>query len=248
MKKRSGRIISILTALMVALGIFFAAPLTAYAADNTIYLKGSGNNFNGDSWSNLFYLGGAEAYSDPSVWHLVYSENVNNVSAMQLTFTNGEVFNWLPAMGFSRNNGGNNPGWVIVAPPDWELDYIDKGNNQNESGCFVIASDGGQFNVSGFHKGHGTPPPPELYGQIEVPKWVDGISIIDWLLDGDYDLEFISSLFDDITFELYAANADGTAYNPADFIAYGAINVGGVIQFFNGSEQVDVGPGWYALV
>jgi hypothetical protein len=86
---------------------------------------------------------------------------------MQVTFTNGEIFEWVPKMGPSVNGGSNNMGWIIIAPCDWEIAYINKGNN-NESGSFVNTTEGGnpQFNISGFNKGTTTPPPPPNYNGI----------------------------------------------------------------------------------
>ncbi|MDR1992740.1 MAG: InlB B-repeat-containing protein [Nitrososphaerota archaeon] len=123
--------------------------------NQTLYLKGTGSSFNSAGWQNIFYLDNAQQAANPSVWHLVYSgNNIAAVSDMQITFTNGEVFTWTPDMGFSTNAGGNNPGWIIVAPCDWVIAYIDRGNN-NVSGSFLVTeeTDSVNFNVSGFHKG-----------------------------------------------------------------------------------------------
>ena len=121
----------------------------------TIYLKGSGNSFKED-WSNVFEVAPAYPATTPNVWHLVYSgKNISAVTSVQITFTNGKVWNWKPCMGFSVNGGGNNFGWVIKAPYDWEIAYIDKGNN-NVSGSFLLTEEAGnsvQFNISGFQKG-----------------------------------------------------------------------------------------------
>jgi hypothetical protein len=75
---------------------------------------------------------------------------------MQLTFTNSKVFKWDASMWPSTNNGSNNPGWVIVAPYDWKIAYINSGNN-NESGSFLVTNESGNlnFNISGYHKGSG---------------------------------------------------------------------------------------------
>ena len=133
----------------------------------TIYLKGSGSSFNKAGWTNVFYVDEAATAQNPSVWHLVYTgDNVGAIASMQLEFTNGEVFEWEPAMGFSRNAGGNNPGWVIVAPADWQLAYVNSGNN-NASGCFVVTAESGNlnFNISGFHQGT---PDPVPNGSLKV--------------------------------------------------------------------------------
>lgn len=156
--------------VLLVLAMIFGLSAVALSAkiaveDQTIYLKGSGKDFK-EVWENLFYLGGAEDIADPNLWHLVYSgDNSYDVTYMQLKFTNGEGFEWKPDNGFSWNGGGNNWGWVIAAPSDWELDYVDKGNN-NDSECFLRTIDTGNvnFNISGFHQGK-----PDLkYGSLEV--------------------------------------------------------------------------------
>ena len=125
------------------------------AKSQTVYLKGSGNSFNGDGWKNTFKVT-ENVGQYPNVWHLVYTGNnfKPDVTAMQLTFTNGEVFEWTPDMGPSVNGGGNNPGWVIYAPYDWAIAYVDKGN-KNESGSWLITNDTKNinFNISGFTAG-----------------------------------------------------------------------------------------------
>ncbi|MCL1873510.1 MAG: hypothetical protein FWF85_05275 [Clostridiales bacterium] len=157
--------------VLLVLAMIFGLSVTALSAriaeaDQTIYLKGTGSNFT-EVWQNIFCLGeDDDRGSDPNVWHLVYSgKDVGLISEMQLKFKNGEVFEWDPSMGFSVNGGGNNPGWVIVAPSDWELDYVNKGNN-NESGCFLTTSESGNinFNISGFHPGKADP----KYGSLKV--------------------------------------------------------------------------------
>lgn len=131
------------------------------AAGNFVYLKGDGSKFDGSGWKNTFAM--TEELGDyPSVWHLVYSGDFKNVTYMQITFKNGEVFEWTTDMGPSVNNGGNNPGWVIYAPYDWEIDYVNKGNN-NQSNSFLktVESKGNpNFNISGFSKGKPNDPPP----------------------------------------------------------------------------------------
>ena len=151
----------------ISLALVFAMVGSAFAQNTTtVYLKGSGVEFN-EIWQNEFVVGDIEAGSTPSVWHLVYNKNVNDVTYMQLEFTNGVIWTWEPDMGFSVNGGGNNPGWVIVAPYDWELAYVDRGNN-NESGCYLetkASGNGLNFNISGFTKGAAAPivePEPEL--------------------------------------------------------------------------------------
>ena len=163
MKKRL-----IYIALAFAVILTLAVPAIAATGVQTIYLKGSGSKFD-EKWKNVFTMDGD--YSGtlaPAVWHLVYSgKNFSDVTDMQITFTNGAVFNWTPIMGPSVNNGGNNPGWVIEAPFGWEIAYVDKGNN-NMSGSFVVTKDtkNVQFNISGSSKGVG------LYFEI-VKTWFD---------------------------------------------------------------------------
>jgi hypothetical protein len=103
----------------------------------------------------VFYLGGAdEFYPTPTVWHLIYTGDVSEIVSMTITFTNGEVLNWYPSQGFSTNEGGNNPGWVIAAPFNWVIDYVNQGNN-NERGSFIVTTDSGnpQFNITGHNIG-----------------------------------------------------------------------------------------------
>jgi len=87
-----------------------------------------------ENFTNKFLVG----VTDPSVgsvayWHFVdssHSQSDPHVSAMTVIFnTNGipagaddqVTFTWDPSMGFSRNPGGNNPGWVVVTPLGWTL-------------------------------------------------------------------------------------------------------------------------------
>lgn len=139
--------------LLATLSVFaflFAMTASAFATD--VYLKGTGNPF-GEEWNNVFYMT-EEVGETPNVWHIVYTGGVDTITAMQLEFTNGEVFTWEPDMGFSVNGGGNNPGWIIVAPYDWFLAYKNTGN-KNDSGCVLTTTEKepGQFNISGFNKG-----------------------------------------------------------------------------------------------
>jgi len=213
------------------------------SAAQTIYLKGSGNEFT-DKWLNVFYLGGSEEHGNPQVWHLVYTGNdPAAISSMQLTFNkDGDeewsyVFNWTQEDGFSTNQGGNNPGWVIIAPYDWELDYIDKGNS-NESGCFLITSEDGNinFNVSGYHKGTPPPPPPELYGGFSVIKYVDGIHINMWIEESEYTIgQLIRG------FNLYRVSGPGAGIAGLTPIAFTTIDDAGGIGFTN------IPDGWYAI-
>ena len=145
-------------AIVIALAMVLSLGVSLFAdGGQTIYLKGSGNNFKVDGWNNIFVIGDAEEADDPNVWHIVYTgNNPGAITYMQLEFTNEFVFVWDPSLGFSTNGGGNNPGWVIVAPYDWILAYVNSGNN-NESNCYVVTDEGGNlnFNISGYHKGSG---------------------------------------------------------------------------------------------
>jgi hypothetical protein len=215
----------------------------------TVYLKGSGSNFNKGGWENLFFAGfeDEEAYdaylekgNTPNVWHLVYSGKViQSVTSMQVTFTNGVVFKWDPNMGFSVNGGSNNFGWVIVAPYDWTIAYIDKGNNNN-SDSFVVTTETSnvQFNISGFQAGG----PPKYHGELTLHKTVDGVLIAEWDLDG----VGINDVIDDIYFELYKAATDAGG-NPTGIDGQ-AIGVTGLDNdsniTFKCKEELS---GWYAV-
>ena len=137
--------------------------------NQTIYLKGSGNNFDGAGWTNTFKVAD-DLGQYPSVWHIVYTGNTfADVTYIQITFKNGKGFYWLPSMGPSVNNGGNNRGWVIYAPYDWEIAYVNKGNN-NESDSFLKTNDSGNvnFNISGYSKGKPNDTTVETKGSLEV--------------------------------------------------------------------------------
>jgi len=136
-------------------------PAPAAAPTQTIYLKGSGSGFDASGWQNPFFVDGAT--KDNQCWHLVYSgKNIAMVTSMQISFVdkNGgpaaTTFNWTPAMDFSSNGGGNNLGWVIYAPDNFKIAYVDKGNN-NTSDSFVATAETGniQFNISGYKAGCG---------------------------------------------------------------------------------------------
>jgi len=133
----------------------------------TTYLKGSGSNGNFDNWTNPFTAGEAEKDETYQAWHIVFSgKDMSVITEMQIAFTNGEVFIWNKKDGFSTNGGGNNLGWILYAPADWKIDYINKGNN-NESGSFVVygeseiknANNNAQFNISGYQAGKEKPDP-----------------------------------------------------------------------------------------
>ncbi|MCL1840012.1 DUF4816 domain-containing protein [Candidatus Saccharibacteria bacterium] len=250
MKKLStfkrGKILTRLTSAICALALVFVAAMPAInvaAASNTIYLKGSGSSFKDEGWRNVFYVNDeVKSATYPNVWHLVYTgDDFSDVSEMQLTFTNGAVFNWTPDMGPSVNNGGNNPGWVIVAPYDWSIAYVDKGNN-NASDSFLVTNDKSNvnFNISGFNKGKENDPSIPS-GYITIQKTVGGELFGTWTTDVGVDAE---TLIAGMNFSLYKANPTGTAYDSADFITDGIIDIDGTITF----TGLDLEPGWYAVV
>ncbi|MCL2859661.1 MAG: hypothetical protein FWF46_03660 [Oscillospiraceae bacterium] len=217
-----------------------AAPNTD--VNQTIYLKGSGSNFSKDGWSNVFYLGDSANATDPSVWHLVYSgNNFAAITNMQITFTNGEVFKWTSDMGPSTNGGGNNPGWVIVAPAGWQIAYVDKGNNNN-SDSFVVTKESGniQFNISGFHNGTADPDKPQPHDTkilVKIEKSVDGVNIVDWAKTNNINISDLSKY---MSFELYAINTDESL---GDLVANGTIGTDGKIDFGSITN-----PGSYKVV
>ena len=188
----------------------------------TIYLKGSGSSFSADGWTNTFdmkdYCGATyEPGATPSVWHLVASPSPDGMVSMQITFTNGKVFNWDPIMDYSYNGGKNNPGWVIIAPYDWKIAYVDSGNN-NVSGSFLVATGKvNNFNISGFTQGKQDDP------KLQINKiWLDS--------DGNP-----MSAPDGVqaTFNIYAA---------ADFDFDNGVAYDGVT-----AVKADVSPGAYQL-
>jgi len=124
---------------------------------------------------------------------------------MQITFTNGKVFTWTPDMGPSVNGGGNNMGWVIYAPIDFAIAYVDKGNN-NQSGSFLVTTENGnpQFNISGYSPGF-----QPVKGSIKITKTVDGINIVAWAGQNGIDL---SKLI--VSFDLYDSNGSLVASKP----------------------------------
>jgi len=142
----------------------------AAQAQQTIYLKGTGTDFNKSGWQNVFEMTD-DCGQYPRVWHLVYTgDKINEITYMQISFNNGDyVFEWEPRMGFSRNAGGNNPGWIIVAPYGWAIDYVNSGNN-NRSDSFLVTNESGNinFNISGYNAGKPDDPPIPSFGTITV--------------------------------------------------------------------------------
>ncbi|MCL2472869.1 MAG: prealbumin-like fold domain-containing protein [Treponema sp.] len=202
------------------------------SADQTIYLKGSGSQFAWENWKNVFFVDGATMANQG--WHLVYSgKNFNAITSMQITFTNGVVFNWTPDMGPSVNGGDNNMGWVIYAPDDYVIAYVNKGNN-NESGSFLTTTESGNlnFNISGYKPGSGTPENPDTKGWISFVKKMapeyDGYDFSDIIVNGQH----ASITIDAFEFDLYKAGVD-------DPVLTGIHPVNGIVKV------TDLDPGEY---
>lgn len=228
------------TSLALDFSLQLQAPLAQDAAlTQPIYLKGDGNHFDLGGWQNIFYPAGpgVDVGEHPTIWHLVYTgDNPSDIVSMQLDFGDNGIWKWTPDMGFSTNEGGNNPGWVIVAPADWTLFGVKNGVSQN----FLVTKDmsNPQFNISGYTKG--TPDIPVVpKGTINLQKYVDGIDIAAWLTD-NYGLT--KSLSDFIEcFNLYSVTGDGASYDSTNLVDSQALDLAGTIKF---SELAD---GWYAV-
>ncbi|MDR0493898.1 MAG: InlB B-repeat-containing protein [Nitrososphaerota archaeon] len=231
--------IAIMLALVVScFAVLATTSASAEAGGRNIYLKGEGSNFK-EQWNNVFYLTAgengicdftnnpleADVGSNPNVWHLVYTGNeFDAVCLMQLTFTNGERFLWFDDMGPSTNGGGNNLGWVIVAPADWKIDYVNKGND-NESGSFVYTNESGNinFNISGFHKGTPDGTEPTTYTVTYDENGGDGIGCAIPVEDGAVHVVFDAEEGGAGEKEYYmfagwtiAEDETGTIYNAGD--------------------------------
>jgi hypothetical protein len=157
------KLISLALALSMILAL--AAPTLAAPATSDIYLKGeSKGNFN-EVWSNIIYLGDMDnGYEEYQVWHIVYTGELcvkksnppvltGEVTAMQLDFTIGDgtkyVWNWVDAgRPVSINGGGNNYGWVIVAPLGWKLT---SGNSVHKSFLTTTNTKNVNFNISNYN-------------------------------------------------------------------------------------------------
>ncbi|MCL2135812.1 MAG: hypothetical protein FWH37_09785, partial [Candidatus Bathyarchaeota archaeon] len=251
MNKNIKKLFSTIIMLALITGCFAAMPLAANAAGQTIYLKGTGSDFD-EQWQNIFYVGDADTASDPNVWHLVYTDkkNINDVTEMQITFTNGHTFKWIPDMGFSTNNAGNNPGWVIVAPCDWEI-YIGQDNN-NESGSYVVTEGSGnpQFNISGFHKG--SDPDQPHNDVMALAKYVEGEIITEWLSKSKYSQKEQDDIVKGMVFSLYAAEGKNIRVERSGaLMALGNLNPDGSITFDVADVRTLRGDntirGWYAV-
>ena len=227
----------------------FAMVLPAVAEEaQTIYLKGDlrESNFNEKAWQNTFKITD-DVGENPRVWHIVYTGDVNQVTAMQLDFGDNDIWEWNPSMGFSTNQGDNNQGWVVLAPFGWKIEYVNKGNN-NESNSFVVTNDTSnpQFNISSY-KG-GKQDDPVVKGELKIKKYVDGTFIGEWLanLNEDEIREIISN--DLIKFEVYAVEFDGDD-NFAQEVGMGFLREDGTIEFQSNEDGTNkFVPGWYAIV
>jgi hypothetical protein len=228
--------------LLVAVMVFAMALPVVAEENQVIYLKGSGSNFN-ETWNNTFKVT-ENVGENPNVWHIVYTgKNVNQITAMQLDFGDNGIWQWNPSMGFSTNRGGNNPGWVVLAPADWDIVYIDRGNNNN-SNSFVVTTETGNinFNISGFHKGT----PDIIKGELDITKHVEGAFIGEWFADKSD--EEITEIIDSITFEVYAVDFDGDE-NLMSLVGLGFLNPDGYITFLSNEDGSNrFVPGWYAII
>jgi len=118
----------------------------------TIYLKsgaGGGDDVN-KSWANAFYVGALNQGEEKALWRLTYTGDLSSVISMRLEFTNGEIFDWTPDMGFSADENGSGECWVIIGPSDWVLNNAGVGGGKM-SACYIIVPDTGkgQFNLNG---------------------------------------------------------------------------------------------------
>ena len=242
MKKR-------ILAIVLALAVVLCMSGLVYAAtddEQKVYLKASGNKFEA-GWQNEFKVV-PDVGDNPQVWHLVYAGQANfaNVTRMQLEFIDsaGEQFiwHWTSDMGPSLNPGGNNPGWVIIAPYDWQLVYAKDGAGGKDK-SYLMTKDGGNvnFNISGYKKGSGGG--GGYYGGLTVDKSIDGMAYMEWWTDHpDVDME---ELFSGISFYLYASDKYG-AYDPDGARIAGDFEVlSGAIKFTPATQPAE---GWYVIV
>ena len=199
--------------------------------EKAVYLKGSGSSFKGDGWQNVFTVGGAAISQKSQIWHLVYTGEIENVTSMQVSFENGEAFTWVPADGFSVNGGGNNQGWILYAPVDWKISYVDSGN-KNDSFSYVITKEKGNvnFNISGHNPGTSPDKPNQPKGKIIVGKDAiakNGIilTVTEWREKGLQ--ENINHYIEG--FDLYKVNGDGKTLG--EKLGRGQINGEGQVEF-----------------
>ena len=83
----------------------------------------------------------------------------------------------------------------------------------------------------------------EVVGKVNMLKLVndegENVYFIDWLIDNGY-FDDAFDIINDITFELYVSDADGT--NGGALAAAGAVGIDNMITF-----EPDVAPGWYLV-
>jgi len=83
-------------------------------------------------WSPVIDLTGSED-ADFIYWRFLDSgvngQMLPSASVCDFVFTDSagvkHHYQWVLADGFSTNNGGNNPSWVVKTPGDWTLDYAE---------------------------------------------------------------------------------------------------------------------------
>jgi len=239
--KKIRRIFSIFLATLLVLAL--TIPAASAASEQTIYLKGSGKSFSLGGWQNVFYLGDAKTAQNPSVVHLEIAppKEATSITYAQVAFTNGEVWKWSPADGFSTNGGGNNPGFVLVFPADWKIAYVDKGN-KNDSDSFIrFTGKINNFNISGFNQGKpDTPPPPPPGGTITLSKTVNGVALEMWLSNfNGKPADVLAGMI----FKLCPASGDGGTIDRSAGVV-GTLGADGIIKF----QGVNYTPRWYAVI
>lgn len=157
-------------------------------SDGNNYINGTGKDgtdyiyskeYNGKGWStwnNVIFLEGASADStdaEVSGWHLVIAGKWEEsaVQEIHLVFTSGRTHDWQKSDGFSTNDGGKNPGLMVVAPLAW-------GEITAES---YIRGVSNTFTISGYYKA-GTPKPGDptepdpICATLNIQKLIAGTS------------------------------------------------------------------------
>lgn len=157
-------------------------------SDGNNYINGTGKDgtdyiyskeYNGKGWStwnNVIFLEGASADStdaEVSGWHLVIAGKweESNVQEIHLVFTSGRTYDWQKSDGFSTNDGGKNPGLMVVAPLAWgEI-----------NAASYIRGVSNTFTISGYYKA-GTPKPGDptepdpICATLNIQKLIAGTS------------------------------------------------------------------------
>ena len=92
-------------------------------------------------------------------------------------------------------------------------------------------------------------------GKLTILKSVQGTILGEWWNDAGFDFDdfddlmIIADIIDGMSFKLYKANADGTDFDEDDWVADGDIGIQGDISFSDADgEDLDLEPGWYAVV